>query len=291
MLSVLVIFLIIFIIYSDVSNIWASTEPVPKLEKTKLWSKIPLIQCINLKERPDRFKDVKEEFQKVGMEHVKFYRPNRHKRGGIVGCATSHLECMKKARDMDVPYTLIFEDDVKFLDDNVWFGRMNDTLKYIDQEYEKHQSHDWDLIRIGFIPLGGSKNIDRTVVKGESLTNTGYLVSRQGLKKLIPKCENYYLRARNIPNDKMMNIDEFYAFSKLNDLRLDRAICVQRQSKSDNTWPLNVNKICESPLYEKCQKHPRVMLVLGQLIKTFYYDLKGFRMFYDYDVEKMVKLM
>jgi len=75
---------------------------------------IPLIACINLYERPDRYKSCRTEFEKLDiLDLVYFYRTHKNITSGRKGCYESHLELYKKAVKEDLEYMLIFEDDFK----------------------------------------------------------------------------------------------------------------------------------------------------------------------------------
>ena len=280
LLSYLLIFMFIAMIYFDIECLQENriTIPIEKISE-QIWDNIPLIQCISLQERNDRYNQASQEFKSVGINNPMFYRPDRHKRGGIVGCATSHIACLKRAQALNVPYTLIFEDDVKFIP-GIWHERMISVMKHI-------QDDDWDMIRIGFIPLDRGKHMDEYIIKGDSITCTGYFISKKAIDRMIPKFDAYYNNT-NTDDNKKMNIDEFYKFTSLDDFRLDRTICIQRQSKSDNKWPMDVNKICDTAAYEYIQKSPLIIKTVGLSIGALYYDKKYYKYFYDYDFSNIV---
>ena len=66
---------------------------------------------INLDCRNDRMISCENELKKIGLE-----RPCRFSavktRQGIVGCGLSHLRCLEKAKQDNLPYITIFEDDI-----------------------------------------------------------------------------------------------------------------------------------------------------------------------------------
>ena len=73
-----------------------------------VWAAFDRIACINLVERPDRYKKVLAEFTKVELaETVEFHKPVRDPRGGKWGCYQSHHNIIKKAyKDANVKYEL-----------------------------------------------------------------------------------------------------------------------------------------------------------------------------------------
>ncbi|MCC5024683.1 MAG: glycosyltransferase family 25 protein [Candidatus Synoicihabitans palmerolidicus] len=86
-------------------------------EATSVWGNIPLLTCINLREREDRLSEVSAELRRVGMTQVEFFRSDRQA-DNERGCGESHLACLSKAVEHDVPYALIMEDDILFQPDH-----------------------------------------------------------------------------------------------------------------------------------------------------------------------------
>lgn len=70
------------------------------------------IYCINLYEREDRYKIMKNQFDKFGLK-VHFIRNYKHKNGGRYGCFNSHIQCLKDAKKNKIEVCLIFEDDIE----------------------------------------------------------------------------------------------------------------------------------------------------------------------------------
>lgn len=70
--------------------------------------------CINLYEREDRYKYMKNQFKKHKLK-VKFIRNYKHKFGGKIGCFESHIQCIKDAKENNVDICLIFKDDVELV--------------------------------------------------------------------------------------------------------------------------------------------------------------------------------
>ncbi len=72
---------------------------------------IEKIYCINLDERPDRWKRVQKEFKKIAVKVDRF--PAIRKLPGYIGCKESHLEVLRLCKGYK--YFMILEDDVFFL--------------------------------------------------------------------------------------------------------------------------------------------------------------------------------
>ena len=68
---------------------------------------------INLDSREDRREEFEEECKKMNI-NVERFSAIKNEKGGI-GCTESHLNVLKKARDLKLESVIIFEDDFQFL--------------------------------------------------------------------------------------------------------------------------------------------------------------------------------
>jgi len=151
---------------------------------------------INLLSRPDRKQHVEEQLQIIGLKAERFNAiklPN-----GAIGCSMSHLKCLETAKENNWRHVLIVEDDIKFLDPNLFKTQMNTFLT-------KH--NDWDVVIIGGNNVPPYQNIDETCVRVFSCqTTTGYLVNghyfdtlienfRTGIRKLLEHPTQHILYA------------------------------------------------------------------------------------------------
>ena len=71
------------------------------------------IYCINLKIRNEKRNQLKKQFKRRNL-NVKFHIVDLHKNPKI-GCINSHFEIISKAKEKNIPYVIILEDDAKFL--------------------------------------------------------------------------------------------------------------------------------------------------------------------------------
>ena len=141
---------------------------------------------INLASRPDRKQHVEEQLNILGINAERFNAiklPN-----GALGCSMSHLKCLENAKQNNYPHLLIVEDDIKFLNPDLFKNQLNIFLS-------NHVN--WDVVIIGGNNVPPYQKIDDTCVKVTSCqTTTGYLVNghyfdtlidnfRTGIKKLI----------------------------------------------------------------------------------------------------------
>jgi GR25 family glycosyltransferase involved in LPS biosynthesis len=81
-----------------------------------LWSSIDLIQCITLRERPERRAAAEHQFAAVGLaERVEFLEQERDAEDGKRGCFRAHQQAAAVALERGARRALTFEDDVVFL--------------------------------------------------------------------------------------------------------------------------------------------------------------------------------
>jgi len=81
---------------------------------------------INLEHRTDRLEHVKIELSKLGIDGE---RVNAVKsKIGAIGCTLSHIRCLEIAKQRDYEYVFICEDDIQFLNPEL-FKISNTYLK------------------------------------------------------------------------------------------------------------------------------------------------------------------
>lgn len=102
-----------------------------------------LIVYINLDSRFDRKILVEQEFQKLNINPIRISGivpqiDNPHYRG-ILGCTLSHKKCLQMALEQN-SNILIFEDDVKFLDN---------AIETIELALEEVSTMEWDMLYFG----------------------------------------------------------------------------------------------------------------------------------------------
>jgi GR25 family glycosyltransferase involved in LPS biosynthesis len=192
---------------------------------------------INLLSRPDRKQHVEEQLQIIGLKAERFNAiklPN-----GAIGCSMSHLKCLETAKENNWPHVLIVEDDIKFLDPNLFKTQLNTFLT-------KH--NDWDVVIIGGNNVPPYQNIDETCVRVFSCqTTTGYLVNghyfdtlienfRTGIRKLLEHPTQHILYAIDKYWFQLQKKDKWYLIIPLT--------VTQREDYSDiEKRPTNYTKV------------------------------------------------
>lgn len=197
------------------------------------------IICINLKKRPDRWKDVQKQFKKHNLQVTRFNAVDGNPMGwtdkhfqlkkssftGAMGCLASHLDIYNLAKTNGWKNVLIIEDDCDFI---------NDLNKIFDKSISTLPS-DWDLLYFGGVheTRGGKfipENFNEYFVKAKRIiTTTCYAVN----------CKAYDTILDTILKDKpdfICPIDTYlgaYIQPNLNTYAYHPPLAWQRASHSD----------------------------------------------------------
>ena len=160
-------------------------------------SDIKHIFYINLESRPDRKIHVERQLELVSLKNPTRFDAIKMKNGAI-GCSLSHLKCIELAKENNWPYVLICEDDIEFLNPELFIKQMNGFLTSIHQ--------DWDVVLLAGNNKSTFQEVNSYCVKVNSCqTTTGYIVKnhyydilseniKSGIKKLVelPYNKNLY---------------------------------------------------------------------------------------------------
>jgi len=136
---------------------------------------------INLSSRVDRKQHVENELSKIGIQFERFNAiklPN-----AALGCSMSHLKCLQTAKERAWSHVFICEDDIQFLDSELFKNQLDTFLK-------NHQN-DWDVLLVAGNNMPPYIPIDDTCVQVKQCqTTTGYIVKQHYYDTLI---ENFKL--------------------------------------------------------------------------------------------------
>jgi GR25 family glycosyltransferase involved in LPS biosynthesis len=127
---------------------------------------------INLDSRPDRKQQFEEECKKMKLE-VERFSAIKHKIGGI-GCTESHLNVLKKARDLKLEYVTIFEDDFQFLISREEYDQIISNLP-----------SNYDVVMLSYNLIQSEPYNDMFGKVIEVQTASGYIVHSRFYEKLI----------------------------------------------------------------------------------------------------------
>lgn len=225
---------------------------------TDLWKDFPLVLCINLKEREDRYAEAIAEFKKVGLENVTFYRTNRDTDRNK-GCIDSHMACLEYAIKMGVPYVLVLEDDVEFQPE--YQEGIRNVINYIQN------NPDWEILYLGGFIYKKKQHRTKQILEGSVLCTQAYVIKTELARRLL-QWRSYFAHKR-------ISVDLFYTMI-IGDKALVHSrpmICTQRASVSDGTWDKeNVAKegwLGKAMLYTAMDKHEQKATDLFPKIEKF----------------------
>lgn len=120
-----------------------------------------------------------------------------------VACTLSHLKAIKTSYDQGLEYALILEDDVEF--DYLDYKKY--SLSFLLEELNKING---ECIQLSIIVSRKNflkyANSDKLLIKGELCSAVSYLITREGMKKVL---DNFY-------NTKNINVSEHTIFKIVN---------------------------------------------------------------------------
>ena len=96
------------------------------------------IYYINLNERIDRKNHIEEQLSKLNLKGNRFNAIKNN--NGALGCTLSHIGCLEIAVKNNFDHILVLEDDVLFLEPELFINQFNKFLQTHD---------DWDVVFLG----------------------------------------------------------------------------------------------------------------------------------------------
>jgi len=171
---------------------------------------------INLEFRPDRKLHVEDQLKIIGIQANRFNAIRLS--NGALGCSMSHLKCLEIARENNWEHVLIVEDDIKFLNPEVFVNQIN-------KFFSLHS--DWDVVLIAGNNLPPHEIIDDSCVKvTQCQTTTGYIIKkhyyntlidniRNGITNLIKEPNQHFLYAIDKNWFKLQQKDNWYLITPL----------------------------------------------------------------------------
>ena len=166
---------------------------------------------INLNIRPDRKQTTEYQLSRVGINATRFEACCMQ--NGRVGCSISHLKCIEHAKKNGWDHVLICEDDIKFLDAELFKTQLN---FFLENHYE------WDVLLLGGNNVPPHTNVDNSCIKVRHCqTTTGYIVKAHYYDTLIQNIREGILNLTLNPDEhvkyaidknwiKLQKIDNWY---------------------------------------------------------------------------------
>lgn len=137
---------------------------------------------INLEERVDRLKQVKDEFERIGITKLVERFPAIKLEDGKRACKLSHIACIEKAFNEGHENVLVFEDDVEFLVSS--FGHLTAALESLEK------IPDWEIFYLGGRPVVPAKFVSKNLIKCKFWGNQSYVIHRRAWHYLKPLKES-----------------------------------------------------------------------------------------------------
>ena len=156
---------------------------------------------INLEHRPDRKQHVEEQLTNIGITNA--YRFNAIKmENGAIGCSMSHLKLLQDAYSNKLDHILIVEDDITFLDPELFKTQLNKFL---------NTRRNWDVVLFAGNNMPPYEYVDETCIQVSNCqTTTGYLVNGHYIKVLLQNIKTGLTHLINKPTEhNKFAIDKF----------------------------------------------------------------------------------
>jgi glycosyl transferase family 25 len=145
---------------------------------------------INLDTRPDRKVFFENQMRMLRLKATRFNAIKNT--NGAIGCSLSHLHLLQHAKKYNLDHILIMEDDIMFLNPQIFIQNINNFLS-------KHDN--FDVLLLAGNNMGEYVRIDDNCVKiSHCQTTTGYLVKKHYYDKLI---DNFKTGIKNFMNTNL----------------------------------------------------------------------------------------
>jgi len=203
-----------------------------KLEENTLISisDIKHVVYINLEHRTDRKVHVERQLASIGIQEPTRFNAIKLPNGAI-GCSMSHLKCLQLAKEQGWPHLLLCEDDIEFLDPDLFVKQLNGFL----DNHEEDSTWDVVLIAGNNMPPYGLED-DYSVRVFQCQTTTGYLVKQHYYDKLINNIREGLQKLMREPhNHRLYAIDKYWFSLQQSDywFLVTPLTVVQREDYSD----------------------------------------------------------
>jgi glycosyl transferase family 25 len=156
---------------------------------------------INLEHRTDRKDHVEKQLNNIGIKPTRFNAIKM--KNGAIGCSMSHLKILQDAQKNKLDHVLIVEDDITFLDPELFKTQINKFFELHDK---------WDVILLAGNNMPPYEKIDETCVKvSRCQTTTGYLVNGNYINVLVSNIKMGLTHLINKPTETInYAIDKFW---------------------------------------------------------------------------------
>ena len=160
---------------------------------------------INLESRPDRREHVESQLASLGIKNPHRFNAIKMEHG-MIGCSMSHIECIKIAKKNNWPHVFICEDDILFLNPDVFIENFNKFLQVQEE---------WDVILVAGNVLHPYKEINEYGSQVYNCqTTTGYIIKNTYYDILLSNITEGVKNLQiNISNHGISNIDKYFIYA------------------------------------------------------------------------------
>ena len=153
---------------------------------------------INLEHRKQRNQETITELRKLGIKKPNRFNAITHEIP-ILGCAKSHMEVIKRAKELKWSYVIIFEDDLKI-----------ENKKKVLEKFNKYINTDFDVLYLGAWNYTKPIQLTNDLAKvTHAVCNHAYIVKQHYYDTLIQNLqEGIELKLKN--DLKENNNDEYH---------------------------------------------------------------------------------
>ena len=145
-----------------------------------LWDTIDLVQCITLRDRPERRAAAAAQFAAVGLsDRVEFLLQERDVEDGKRGCFVAHQAAAEIALDRGARIALTFEDDVEFM------AHFTPHVAARAAAFLRQGNGlEWDIFFLGHFPRRMVLTSAPDIVQVRSMDAHAYVLSSNGMRDL-----------------------------------------------------------------------------------------------------------
>lgn len=132
------------------------------------------ILYINLNHRTDRNKHVLQQIETIGCTGIRIEAVECKQ--GAIGCGMSHIRCIELAKEQNLPFVCIVEDDITFTNPDLFREQLDFFLS---------SSIDWDVLLLG-TNMGPPFDKEEGCLRVfNAQTTTGYIVKQHYYDTLL----------------------------------------------------------------------------------------------------------
>lgn len=201
------------------------------------------VTYINLDKRPDRNLHVVKELTKIGVTDFTRFKAIELTDGAL-GCSMSHLKCIEMAKEKDLDYVLICEDDIEFLNPELFLNQLTEFLK---------SNIDWDVVLIAGNNMVPYKPVNHICIQiFNCQTTTGYIVQKHYYDTLIQNYKDGIKQLIKEPSNKDFKIDKYwfklqktdnwYLIIPLSIIQREDYSDIEKKNTNFGSYMLNYNK-------------------------------------------------